>query len=301
MNSLLHNPLTDLDWAHFLLLYVAFGLVGLIAGAVWIWLCDGTRDDDLPDPSTSLPDPYETAFLRGGTSQVTRLVVFDLTERGYLELSAPKGRFGLFAPTKKLRRSASAPDPSSLTAIQRAAWNWLAVPRRPSQVFHRHIGLLKQIRPLCQVFIKPLTERRLLETAGRATARTCVAWGNSFGLVGLGSYKIVTTAITGQGDSVSLFLLMVVGLIGTAIVCRRLRLSDLGHRSLENLQLEFGDWNHASLMAETGSSTVASTADATAERLLRMALFGTVGSRHSTEHLCEPGDHHESRRSLVRT
>lgn len=299
MNSLLHNPLTDLDWPHFLLLYVAFGLVGLIAGAVWIWLCDGTRDDDLPDNSSTLPDPYEIAYLRGGASQVTRLVVFDLIERGYAELSAPKRRFGLFAAAKKLRRSATAPDPSSLTAIQRAAWNWLAVPRRPTHVFHRHVGLLKQIRLLCQIFVKPLAERRFLETAGRGTARTCVAWGNSLGLVGLGSYKLVTTAITGQGDSVGLILLMAAGLLGAAITCRRLRLSDLGHRSLENLQLEFGDWNHASLMAEAGSSKSGGPEDAAAERLLRMALFGTVGSRHSTEHLCQPGDHHESQRGLV--
>ena len=300
MNSLLHNPLTDLDWPHFLLLYVAFGLVGLIAGAVWIWLCDGTRDDDLPDTSRTRPDPYETAFLRGGAPQVTRLVVFDLMERGYAELSAPKRRFGLFAAAKKLRRSATAPDLSSLTAIQRAAWNWLAVPRRPSHVFHRHIGLWKQIRPLCQVFVKPLAERRLLETVGRATARTCGAWGNSLGLVGFGSYKLVTTAITGRGDSVGLILLMAVGLIGTAITCRRLRLSDLGHRTLESLQLEFGDWDHASLMAESGSSQVAVTEEAAAERLLRMALFGSDGSVHPTEHLCEPGDHHESHRGLVR-
>ena len=301
MNSLLHNPLTDLDGPYFLLVYVAIGLVGLIAGAVWIWLCDGTRDDDLPETSRTRPDPYETAFLRGGASQVTRLVVFDLIERGCAELSAPKRRFGLFAPAKRLRRSATAPDLSSLTAIQRAAWNWLAVPRRPSQVFHRHVGLWKQIRPLCQIYVKPLAERRLLETAGRATARTCVAWANSLGLVGLGSYKLVTTAITGQGDSVGLILLMAVGLVGTAIICRRLRLSDLGHRTLESLQLEFGDWNHASLMAESASSTVAGTADATAERLLRMALFGTVGSRHPTEHLCEPDNHQESHRGLVRT
>ena len=209
MNSLLHNPLTDLDGPYFLLLYVAFGLIGLIAGAVWIWLCDGTRDDDLPDTSHALSDPYETAFLRGGASQVTRLAVFDLIERGYAELSAPKRRFGLFVPAKKLRRIATAPNPSSLTAIQRAAWNWLAVPRRPTHVFHRHVGLWKQIRPLCQVFVKPLAERRLLETAGRGRARTCVGWGNSLGLVGLGSYKLVTTAVTGQGDSVGLFVLKI--------------------------------------------------------------------------------------------
>ena len=153
---------------------------------------------------------------------------------------------------------------------------------------------------MCQVFAKPLADRRFLETAGRGRARTCVGWGNSLGLVGLGSYKLVTTAVTGQGDSVGLFLLMVVGLIGTAITCRRLRLSDLGHRSLEHLQLEFGDWNHAPPMADSGSSTETGTGAAAADRLLRMALFGSAGSRHPTEHLLEPGDHEESHRSLVR-
>jgi uncharacterized protein (TIGR04222 family) len=287
MNSLLHNPVTELALPYFLLLYVAVGLIGLIAGGAWIWLCDGTRDDDLPDNPPTLPDPYETAFLRGGAAQVTRLVVFDLIERGYVELSAPKRRFSLFAPAKRLRRSATAPDSAGLTAIQQAAWNWLAEPRWPAQVLHRHIGLVNQIRPLCRIFVKPLEERRLLETGGRRMARNSVSRVMSFGLVVLGAYRLVATTLMGQGDSLGLLPLMAAGLVCTAIICRPQRLSDLGQRFLEYLQLEFGDWDRASLMAEPASLTPADTAESAADRLLRMALFGSVGARHRTEFLCE--------------
>ncbi len=291
MNSLLHNPLIDLTLPYFLVLYVGCGVIGLLAGTVLIWLCDGTRDDDLTTHSPQTPDPYDVAFLAGGAGQVTRLVVFDLIEKGYLELSGTRRRFAFFAPAKMLRRTATAPELSGLTNIQRAAWDWVRTPRLPSQIFHRHIGLLNQIRPLCQIFVKPMAARKFLETAGRRMARTLVAWTMSLGIVGLGLYKLITSAIAGEGESVCLILLMIVGLICTAINCRRVRLSDLGHRCVESLHMQFGEHDRASLMGT----------DADSERLVRMALFGTVESRHANDHLCEPGDHEQTPHSLVRT
>ncbi len=54
MNSLLHNPVIELALPYFLVAFAAFEVIALIAGGVWIWLCDGTRDDDLPDAYPSL-------------------------------------------------------------------------------------------------------------------------------------------------------------------------------------------------------------------------------------------------------
>ena len=291
MNSLLHNPLSELTLPYFLVLYVGCGVVGLLAGTVLIWLCDGTRDDDLTSHSPQTPDPYEVAFLAGGDRNVTRLVVFDLIEKGYLELSGTRRRFAFFAPAKMLRRSTTAPDLSGLTTVQRAAWDWVRTARLPSQILHRHIGLVNQIRPLCQVYVRPLESRRFLETTSHRVACTLVAWAMSFGIVSLGLYKLVASVIAGEGESATLILLMVVGLVCTAINCRRVRLSDLGHRYVESLQMEFGDHDRASSLGT----------DVQIERLVQTALFGTVRSRRVNDHLCEPADHEQSSRSLVRT
>lgn len=291
MNTLLHNPLTDLSLPSFLLLYAAGTVIGLISGSFWIWLCDGTRDDDLPDDSLSPPDPYEVAYLRGGAANVALLVVFDLIEQGKFELVSPRRRFGLFARAKVLRRSAIPGDLSALSAIQRATWNWLSEPRVLAQVFRRRTGLSKVIAPFCETFVKPLNARRLLETRGRRMA--CIAIGGvlSVSLVGVGLYKFFTSPVVSAGEALSLVVMMVLGQIGTAIICRRVGLSDLGHRYLENLSQELGSDER---YVETEESTSLDTADSSAifrRRLLRMALFGAVETHHRDTNLFEPHDH----------
>jgi uncharacterized protein (TIGR04222 family) len=314
MNTLLHNPLTDLSLPSFLLLYAAGTVIGLISGSFWIWLCDGTRDDDLPDESLSPPDPYEVAYLRGGAANVARLVVFDLIEQGKFELVSPRRGFGLFASAKKLRRGPRPGDLSAFTAIQRAAWNWLAQPRFLAHVFHRRTGLSKVIAAPCLTFVKPLTERRLLETRGRRMACKAVGWGLTVSLVGVGLYKYFTSPIIGAGEALSLVVLMVLGQIGTAIICRRVGLSDLGHRYLENISQELGSDNrhdateessvrgdievesltHSQQKSTPKSSTSSDAADSSSvfrRRLLRMAVFGAVETHHRDANLFEPHDH----------
>ena len=294
MNMILHNSVTELPLIYFLMLYAAGSLIGLIAGSLWIWLCDGTRDEDLREDSLGLLDPYEIAFLSGDAKRVARLVVFDLLERGHVELRTSRPWRALFASTELLQRSDSPPMLAELTPIQRAAWNWMSRPRAPREVLHRHLGLVNVIRPLCQVLVRPLTERRLLETGHRRSMCRVVRWTLTDGLVGMGLYKLITAAIAGHDETFGLILMMVVGWLFTAAICRPQRLSDLGQRTLDRLEMEYGDGNHAWLMsertAESKSSRFAEAAGfaGNADRLVAMALFGTVGVR------CESGQLHEN-------
>ncbi|MBS0204038.1 MAG: TIGR04222 domain-containing membrane protein [Planctomycetes bacterium] len=280
MNTLLKNVITELPLAYFLILAVSVGIVGLLAGVVTIWLCDGTRDDDLSG-DVEVSDPYEVAFLQGDAERVSRLVVFDLIERGYVEFSGTRRRFAFFAPSKMWRRSATAPEITLLTPLQRVAWDWLAVPRLPGQIAHRQIGLVNLIRPRCESLLQGLNSRRFLETGRRRLARKLVRFGLSFGLVTLALYKLITAIILGTGGSFVVILLTSLGLLATAIVCRRVRLSDLGQRYLEFLRVEMGDWRV--------STDELRTMDATpqAERLMQMALFGEVKSDNVGRHLHE--------------
>ncbi len=274
MNSLLHNPVTELALPYFLVAFAAFEAIGLIAGAVWIWLCDGTRDDDLPDAYPESLDPYEIAYLQGGAPQVTRLVVFDLIEQGVLTLSNGKPRLFLFPGRPLLRRADPAPGLANLNPIQRAAWNWTAVPRRPGDLLHRQVGLLQHVAPLCAPLMQALTDRRLLETADRRHARLLVSRTLIAAFVGLGLYKLFTMVILGQGEFASLLLLILAGLVSTRIICHPRRLSVLGFRYLESLQLERGDWDHTSLMAADRSQPLTDAHRTHAIQLLDMALFG---------------------------
>lgn len=274
MNSLLHNPLTELPLPYFLVAFAALEVTGLVAGGFWIWLCDGTRDDDLPNTCPEDLDPYEIAYLQGGAPQVTRLVAFDLIEQGVLTLSTGRPWLFLFPRRPMLRRADSAPDLANLNAIQRAAWNWTAVPRRPGDLLHRRIGLLKEVSPLCPPLMRSLADRRLLETVGRRHARIVVCRLLITTFVGLGLYKLITMAILGQGDFVPLLLLILTGFVSTRIICHPRRMSVLGFRYLESLQLERGDWDHASLMSSDQPQSAGIPHSTHATQLLDVALFG---------------------------
>jgi uncharacterized protein (TIGR04222 family) len=268
MNALLHNRLTDLELPYFLLLYSAVGIVGLLAGTIAIWLCDGTRDDELPSDDKR-PDPYEIAYLKGGLVRVVRLAICDMIDRGYLEYWSPT-RFG-FVIARMVRRSATAGDVGSLTPIQRAAWNWCASPCRLVHVNHRYVGLSTRLEKLCDGLHSSLVKKRLLESPRRRLACAITRWVLSFVLASLGLYKLVTMAIAGRGESFTLILLIVAGLIGTAIICRQVRLSDLGHRYLIHLEL----------LDQQTEPRLRSPDELAADRLLHVALYATTDPHHA--------------------
>jgi uncharacterized protein (TIGR04222 family) len=257
MQTILHNILTDLELPYFLLMYTGIGLVGLTAGAVAIWLCDGTRDVDLPDDDDAI-DPYQIAFLKGGAN---------------LERWSPKG-FRLFGAPKMVRRITTEFDVSTLSEIQRVAWDWCSRARLLSEVHHRNVGLSKMIANRCDALQAALTTQHYLETSRRQLACKLTKGTLSTALVTLGLYKLVTMAIIGRGESVGLIMLMAIGLLGTAIICRRVRLSDLGHRYLIHLELRDQD-----------VAADALACDRPTDRLLRMALYGTSEPHHVTSRL----------------
>src|SRR3712207_6649261 len=103
MSWLIHNPIGDMYGPHFLLLYGIVIIATLVAcklASIW-----AERSMALPPLLIpSQPDPYEIAYLRGGTNEVTRLAIFDLLQRGYLEMNEEPG--------KSEQRIAQAPDQS---------------------------------------------------------------------------------------------------------------------------------------------------------------------------------------------
>jgi uncharacterized protein (TIGR04222 family) len=213
MQTILHNILTDLELPYFLLMYTGIGLVGLTAGAVAIWLCDGTRDVDLPDDDDAI-DPYQIAFLKGGANRVAQLTIFDLIALGYLERWSPKG-FRLFGAPKMVRRITTEFDVSTLSEIQRVAWDWCSRARLLSEVHHRNVGLSKMIANRCDALQAALTTQHYLETSRRQLACKLTKGTLSTALVTLGLYKLVTMAIIGRGESVGLIMLMAIGLLGS--------------------------------------------------------------------------------------
>lgn len=242
---------------YFLAMYGGCSLITILAGSFWIWLCDGTRDEDLSDELALLQDPYEVAYLSGHVRRVTLLGIFDLVERGYLERLSSHRRL-LLVRVKYLRRCSSPPSLHGLTPIQSAIWKWFERPRSEREVLDRQTGLLKVVEPLCQDLKAPLRKHRLLETPLRLIMRRLVGWTLAVGIVGVGFYKLITSIIAGHPETFCLLLMITVGLAFTALICRPQRLSDLGQRVLDRLLVQNGDRQFID------------------DRLLGMALVGSV-------------------------
>ena len=81
------NPL-DLRGPQFLLFYVVFAGIVLLALYVFVRGIFGNRADQLPSGQARhlLRDPYLVAFLRGGTNELIRIALFALTERKLLTI-----------------------------------------------------------------------------------------------------------------------------------------------------------------------------------------------------------------------
>ena len=279
MNRLLHNFLTDMPLPYFLAMYSGCSLIAILAGSFWIWLCDGTRDEDLADDCELLDDPYQLAFMSGHAKRVAALGIFELLELGYLEKLSSNRRL-LLVHTSYLRRCRIHPPLDALTPIQSAIWNWLDRPRSMRDAFDRQAGLAKIIEPLCGEFEKPLQDLKLLETPFRSISRRLVGSTVSIGILVLGTYKLITSVIAGHPETFCLMLMMTVGLAFTAIICRSQRLSDLGQRVLDRARVNHGAGDLIPVETSDIPDTFDSQQMSLHDQLLKMALSGVPHSRN---------------------
>lgn len=278
MNSFWNNSQAVLHGPYLVFLLTAIGIAGLIVGGAWIWLCDPTRDHDLPDASPEVLDPYEMAWLRSGPVGVMRVTVADLMQQGLLERHRPPKWLGLISRRLRLRQCPKAAGSSSLMSLQRTAWTWFGTPRLSRDIIHPKSGLVPVVAPLCASFAKGLEERQMLETTAHKVVRRVVAWTMSLGILGIGLYLLVASALAEQRADLPLIAMIVGGLVSTAIVCRETRLSNLGQRFLEQVRLEF-DARLADALASEKRYHLSESS-----RLLGVALLDDSRSRNFKMH-----------------
>src|SRR5260370_30319628 len=75
------NP-CDLSGPSFLVFYIVFAVIVVVA----VKLAIDAAEQGAP-PSLPLGDPYQIAWLRGGTAEAARIAVLALTDRGLLAVN----------------------------------------------------------------------------------------------------------------------------------------------------------------------------------------------------------------------
>lgn len=233
---LTQNALATMYGPEFLLLYVCVIAVVCVACAWAIGRLDTSSAEGLPLIPPH-PDPLEIAYLRGGENEVTRVAIFDLIERGYLELREEK--IGLFktGKIKRIAQALNAPDASVLPPQQQTVFGQFRTPQTAQEVFQS--ALPTRIKSHCVMYEQSLREAGLLCDGARQREAAQYGWIGAAVVLGLGGYKLWAALATGHDNVIFLILLALFSAIVIPILCRKRRLSRRGKAYVDRLQQAF--------------------------------------------------------------
>jgi uncharacterized protein (TIGR04222 family) len=229
MDWLMHNPIAEMYGPHFLILYGC--LVALTLLGCWWGIRSRDPTADLPAlPVPEKPDPYEVAYLRGSENEVTRLVIFNLIQRGYLE--------AIEIEKDQLAQTPNHPDPRYLSPIQREVFEGFSTPCKASDVF-QEMALPDRVKHHCETYDKQLESEQLLCPSEVKETAWPIGITGALIILGLGGYKLAAALATGHSNVLFLVIMGLVALGILAAVCKPPRLSSRGQAYLKRLQLPF--------------------------------------------------------------
>lgn len=215
------NPIANMYGPHFLLFY---GFLITVTLLVSLWSVKHDSTASLPLPLVpSNPDPYEIAYLRGGENEVTRLVIFDLVQDGYLQINQDR-----------IERSLDYPAPIHLSAIEREVFNWFSSPRSVGEVFQSSLPV--NVKKHCTVYEQHLLNDQLLFPITAKEIAKRVAKTGMFIILGLGGYKLLIALLKGNFNVMLLIMMGIISSIILAIISQPPRLSQRGQAYLKRLQ-----------------------------------------------------------------
>lgn len=272
MNFLLDNPIAAMEGTSFLVLFVVFIVITLFTLAVAKSTLDNT--DRLPIPAIPPElDPYEVAYLRSGTNELARSVIFSLVQKGFVEVVSD-GKMGF------LRRTDNRVEARSLPQIEQIALGWIAAERVAKEVFDKSKGLIRELEPACAQYQIVLSSRQFLMPPD------LVSRAKKFGLtaaaliVGLGGYKVFASILTGHFNVIFTIVITTIAFIIAMTIGQMPRMTKLGKQYLERLQLAFEDLKYRSQAPYIGTENqrpaIAEAGFASVDPLLlSVGVFGT--------------------------
>ncbi|MGC2235799.1 MAG: TIGR04222 domain-containing membrane protein [Pyrinomonadaceae bacterium] len=230
MDILLDNPLATMYGPYFLIFYGFVIFFSTTILAIIKSRIDKTDNLSLP-PIPAQIDPYEIAYLRGGTNEVVRSVVFSLMQKGFIELNTD-------GKTAEIKQTDNKTSQRGLSQIEQLALGWFYTPRSSTDVFKAG-GLSQQLESYGQTYQSRLEQQQMLIDDETRSAFNPLKWTAYLVIPGLGAYKIFAAVAHGNFNIIFLIILIVVGLLVARAVSRLPRVTNLGKTYLERLQLAF--------------------------------------------------------------
>lgn len=218
------NPIANMHGPLFLLFYAFVIGVTLLVCRLSL---QRDREANLPLPLIPTnPDPLEIAYLRGGENEVTRLVVLDLIQRGYLEIDE-----------QNIKQPINRPNTNILTPLERDVLDYFLSPRTANQIFY--LSLSRKGKQHCAFYEQRLKNQQLLSSETASSVARRIAWKGRLIILGLGSYKLIIALANGHSNVMFLIIMVIISIIILMNVCKVPRLSDRGKAYLQALQQTF--------------------------------------------------------------
>ncbi|AFY44144.1 TIGR04222 domain-containing membrane protein [Nostoc sp. PCC 7107] len=244
MDTLLHNPVADMYGPNFLLLY------GIVIIATLL-LCgrlvqDPTKNQPLPLIPAE-PDPYKIAYLRSQVKGIAHLVLFNLIQQGYLQVSG-----------QTISKIPSYPDISNLQPAEQQVFEKLSEPATAKTSLWL---ATEYVKPFCNTYQEQLEDEKLLYAVKWKEWNIQVGLVGAMLIFGLGGYKLLIALGKGHHNVGFLIIMGVSSIIYLLWFVSQPHpsLSHLGNRYLQQLQSTFNQLRETSIVNNN---------------LLVLALFG---------------------------
>jgi uncharacterized protein (TIGR04222 family) len=258
MDWLLDNSLATMQGTHFLIFYGVTAFI-VLTGAYLFVAAQDTTGAQRPPATPSVIDPYELAYLRGGTNEVVRTAVYSLRQQGLVEVE-----------TGRIRASGS--KPQDLTSIERRVYEAILSTQKIATLFSR--DMRQTIERLCGAYQQRLSAQQLLAPPEiRETALLALTVAGIL-LAALAGYKIWAALAHGHSNLGLLVGEATVAFFALLWIYRRTAqvvASKRGKAFVAQIQLAYSGRGSAVFGASAGG---AGRAAAGSSALLMVGLFG---------------------------
>jgi uncharacterized protein (TIGR04222 family) len=239
MNGLLNNPVAGI-YSEYLLLFYAMAIGAVIRACYQsVRSADRTRHMEPPEIPARL-DPYELAYLRGGETEVTRIAIISLLQRGLLQITESRDWSSTDLVILKEVDRGRKPDPGELSPIEACIMKWTGFPARRRQIYEPG-GIPDLLRGMCGDYRDNLAGQELLAPPGMKQIGARLWWIGSALILGLGGYLLAVALAKGEPIvAVVVCPMALIGVIALAYACLDFpRISHRGRAYLEQLELAY--------------------------------------------------------------
>lgn len=240
MDFLTNNFIANLYGPAFLGLYVVVIIIAFIFVNQSFYFIDKTKKNESPRiPST--PDPYCIAYIRSGPREIIKLILFNLLERGYFQLSFSKN---------SLKRRNNHPPLENLSEVEKEVFDWIKNPIALEDVIDSN-ALQAQVIAGCQKTEFWLSNQDLLTTPELQNNFNRFKKVTYTIIFALGSYKLILALYKGYNNVVFLVIFSILGVFAIESLSNLPRLSLRGKKFIEDLKMAFNPKYQQSAIKQT--------------------------------------------------